>query len=145
MAAAAKIEAACAAIARCARALATSAQATAVVQADIGHVADAPVEVLQWAELDAFLAAHPDATLVDVREASEHTVSNGVECAGKRAVNAPLSALPQAASQWLTAQSAPVVFVCRSGNRSLSAAQWLQAQGHSKVRHIHGGLASRPM
>jgi rhodanese-related sulfurtransferase len=37
------------------------------------------------------------------------------------------------------------VFVCRSGNRSLKAAQWLQAQGHTKVRHIQGGLASRPM
>jgi rhodanese-related sulfurtransferase len=142
---AATIEDACAAIVRCAQALATSVQAIAVVQADMGQVVDMPVEALQWAEVDAFIMAHPDATLVDVREASEHALSNGVECAGKQAVNTPLSALPETASQWLVQQSAPVVFVCRSGNRSLKAAQWLQAQGHTKVRHIQGGLASRPV
>jgi cysteine sulfinate desulfinase/cysteine desulfurase-like protein/rhodanese-related sulfurtransferase len=143
---AATIEAACVAIARCAQALyASDKEQVSTQPVSAGQSASEPVAVLQWSELESFIAAHPEATLVDVREAAEHQVSNGIHCGGIAAVNAPLSALSGGASPWLVRHTAPVVFVCRSGNRSLKAAQWLQSQGHTQVRHIHGGLALRPL
>jgi rhodanese-related sulfurtransferase len=145
MVTASEIEDACTAIRRCALALAPSALMPAAMQADLAPATDMSVEVLHWAELDSFITLHPGTALVDVREAVEYGVSDGIECAGTYAVNAPLSVFPGAAPHWLAKHAGPVVFVCRSGNRSLKAAQWLQAQGHPAVRHIHGGLATRSL
>ena len=39
----------------------------------------------------------------------------------------------------------PIFLICRSGKRSLKAAQWLRSQGFAQVRHVHGGLALRPV
>jgi rhodanese-related sulfurtransferase len=146
---AATIQAACNAITRCTKVLAqathTELPAAAVAsQPQIAVEPGGPVHPLLWAELAAFIAKHPDSILVDVREAPEHAVSQCLACAGVSAINAPLSALALAAPPWLARRQAPVVFVCRSGNRSLRAAQWLQAQGHPQVHHIQGGLAMRP-
>lgn len=141
------IEAACNAIVRCGEVLAarkhTPATEAEAAPATLQTVQ--PVRELAWAELESFMTDNPDAALVDVREAEEHLVGSRIDCAGRLAVNAPLSGLPASASQWLASQHRPVVFVCRSGNRSLKAAQWLQAQGHPAVRHIAGGLALRPL
>lgn len=113
---------------------------------------DATSFTLQWSELDTFLLRHPDATLVDVREDFEHQASGGLQLGGRTAISAPASALattlddslPPIMPDWAAAGSAPVVLVCRSGNRSLRVARWLQAQGRTAVRHVHGGLALRP-
>jgi cysteine desulfurase len=99
---------------------------------------------LDWAVLTDYLQAHPQAQLVDVREAHEHLASGGVVVGGHAADNAPLSQLPQRLGNWLAQSQRPVVFVCRSGKRSLQAAMALQGQGHPQVLHVAGGLALRP-
>jgi cysteine sulfinate desulfinase/cysteine desulfurase-like protein/rhodanese-related sulfurtransferase len=139
------IEAACAAIAQCGIAL-------HAMQADEGHEMNAAAcsaqesaaLTLHWSELDAFLCAHPNARLVDVRETMEHQVSGGIQHGAWSAVNAPFSANSAQLADWMAQSTAPLVLVCRSGNRSLKAAHWLRAQGHAHVRHLHGGLALRP-
>jgi rhodanese-related sulfurtransferase len=99
---------------------------------------------LQWSELDVYLIAHPDARLVDVREAVENQASHGFQHGAWSAISAPWSALAISGLQWSEQGAAPVVLVCRSGNRSFKAAQWLRSLGHNNVRHLHGGLALRP-
>ncbi|MBC7919263.1 MAG: aminotransferase class V-fold PLP-dependent enzyme [Rhodoferax sp.] len=139
------IAAACEAIAQCGRAL-QGLQADETRTPDIADCSaqEAAALTLHWSELDAFLCAHPNARLVDVREAAEYQVGPLVRHGAWAAVNAPLSALDAFAQQWAEYKAAPVVLVCRSGNRSLKAAQWLRSQGLTHVRHLHGGLALRP-
>lgn len=99
---------------------------------------------LHWHELDAFLSAHPAAQLVDLREVAEQQASGGLHHGHRTAVSAPVSELPRHDALWSGAGVAPVVLVCRSGNRSQQVAHWLHSQGHTTVRHLHGGLALRP-
>lgn len=140
------IENACQAIAQCGAALQTlQPDANPDLSVAPCSAQDATAFTLQWSELDAFLCAHPDARLVDVREATEHWVSQGIRHGAWAAVSAPLNTVDALASQWAKQGSAPIVLVCRSGNRSLKAAHWLRAQGHTNVRHLHGGLALRPV
>ncbi len=138
--------AACDAIARCGQVLQAPQEAPA---ADVAvapcSAQDVAAMTLQWNELDAFLSAHPAAQLVDVREAIEHQASQGLQHGRWTAVSAPWSALGQHTPDWMRQAATPVVLVCRSGNRSLKAAQWLRSQGLAHVRHVHGGLALRPL
>jgi cysteine desulfurase len=99
---------------------------------------------LRWPELATFLQSHPQAQLVDVREVHEHLATGGLQVGSQRAENAPLSQLEQRWGGWLAQRQRPVVFVCRSGKRSLQAAVALQCQGHPNVLHVDGGLALRP-
>lgn len=141
------VERACRAIAACGAALQTQQhQQTQNATLPVASCAleDVAAFTLQWSELDAFLRAHPDARLVDVREAAEHEVSPELRLGDRPAINAPINALDSLAPQWASGSMTPVVLVCRSGNRSLKAAQWLRAQGYAHVRHLHGGLALRP-
>jgi rhodanese-related sulfurtransferase len=143
------VEAACAAIARCGQVLLAMHDAEEA-PSDI-RLADAPCSAedaaamtLRWNELGAFLAAHPKAHLLDVREAAEHHASRGIRYGTLAAINVPLSSIATLPVAWLESKAAPIVLVCRSGNRSLKAALWLQSQGYTQVRHVHGGLALRP-
>jgi cysteine desulfurase len=99
---------------------------------------------LDWNGLAAFLRSHPQTQLVDVREPHEHLAAGGLVVQGQTANNAPLSQLPLHLDYWLAHRQRPVVFVCRSGKRSLQAAQTLQSRGHPHVLHLDGGLAQRP-
>lgn len=145
-----QIEAACEAIARCGAAVRTPqpTQQGAPIDTVSCDAHDSTALALHWNELEDFLCQHPLAKLVDVREAVEHAVSLGLQHGRWSAVNAPLSCLGSIASQWVAQHAGrepvPIVFVCRTGNRSLKAAQWLRAQGYVGVRHLHGGLALRP-
>lgn len=87
----------------------------------------------------AYLESHPDALLVDVRELPEHT-AGAARLHGRAAQHVPLSQLAGQASQWLD-QPRPLVFVCRSGNRSARAARTLRRLGHAQCWHVAGGLA----
>lgn len=139
------IDAACMAIAECGAALqAMQSDETAPPDMAVCNAQDASAFTLQWSELDAFLHDYPNARLVDVREATEHQVSQGIHHGAWSAVSAPLRALVTLAPHWASQDAAPVVLVCRSGNRSLKAAQWLRSLGLTHVRHLHGGLALRP-
>ena len=96
---------------------------------------------LDWNELEQVLSTHPDALLVDVREAYEYAAAPPVRSAGRAAVNLPLTELEREVPQWLTQHGQPVVFFCRSGNRSQQALLAMQRQGYSFCRHLTGGLA----
>lgn len=87
----------------------------------------------------AYLEAHPDALLVDVRELPEHA-AGAARLHGRAAQHVPLSRLAGQAAQWLDAPR-PLVFVCRSGNRSARAARTLRRLGHAQCWHVAGGLA----
>lgn len=97
---------------------------------------------LDRSALDGFLLAHPEAMLVDVREPYEFAATL-VQGPGDRAARSvPLSRLVEHASLWLHGDSCPpVVFVCRSGNRSMKAAQCLRRLGHTGSYSLTGGLA----
>ncbi|MQA42067.1 aminotransferase class V-fold PLP-dependent enzyme [Rugamonas aquatica] len=100
---------------------------------------------LDGAALDAFLQAHPDAQLIDVREPYEFAATIAPGPAGRSARSVPLSRLAEHASSWLQDPSVPLVFFCRSGNRSLKAAQCLRRLGHHHAYSLGGGLALAPM
>ena len=97
-----------------------------------------------WEALANFLHQHPAAQLVDVREAFEHAASSDLPLAGSNVpVNVPLSRLGDWVAPWLQS-GAPLVFFCRSGQRSQKAVEHMLAHGHTQVRHLQGGLAFRP-
>ncbi|QOY94839.1 aminotransferase class V-fold PLP-dependent enzyme [Massilia sp. UMI-21] len=87
----------------------------------------------------AYLATHPDALLVDVRELPEHAAATA-QLRGRAAQHVPLSQLAGRAAQWLH-EPRPLVFLCRSGNRSARAARLLRRLGHAQAWHVAGGLA----
>jgi cysteine sulfinate desulfinase/cysteine desulfurase-like protein/rhodanese-related sulfurtransferase len=95
---------------------------------------------LDPATLAHFMRRHPDALLVDVREACEHAAGPAV-LHGHTAVNVPMSRLAEYAAAWLRGVPRPLVFVCRSGNRSSRAAELLQRIGYGQAWHAAGGMA----
>ena len=101
-------------------------------------VAQAPA--LAHTELAVFLAAHPQAELIDVREAFEHAAGTA-SLAGRTPRSMPLSRHTEFTPGWLAAQNWPLIFVCRSGGRSARAAATLRHLGHDRVYHLAGGFA----
>lgn len=96
---------------------------------------------LDKSALAALLQAHPNARLVDVREQYEFAATLAPSPTGRVALSVPLSRLAEYASAWLHEEPAPLVFVCRSGNRSMKAAQCLRRLGHQQAYSLNGGLA----
>jgi rhodanese-related sulfurtransferase len=125
----ATIAAACDAIARCGAALAAQPLVPDHAIADT-------------AALEAFLHLHPEALLVDVREAHEHAVDGVVQIGGRTAINVPMARLSAHAGQWSRAKGAtPLIFICRSGQRARQAAASMRDQGHEHAWHLASGLA----
>jgi cysteine sulfinate desulfinase/cysteine desulfurase-like protein/rhodanese-related sulfurtransferase len=123
----ATIAAACDAIARCGATLA----------------ARPPVPdhaIAGTAALDAFLRLHPQALLVDVREAHEYAADDGVKISGRTAINVPMAQLSAHAALWVRPEGVPLVFICRSGQRARQAAASLREQGHEHAWHLASGL-----
>ncbi|HEY0953283.1 MAG TPA: aminotransferase class V-fold PLP-dependent enzyme [Roseateles sp.] len=110
-----------------------------------GGCALASSELGPQALLD-LLGRHPDLRLVDVREPYEQRLGQAPELAAsvhREAV--ALSGLPNALAAWLALPAeTPVVFFCRSGNRSAQAAQALRRLGHEQAWSLGGGLALWP-
>jgi len=96
-------------------------------------------------ELDCFLQAHPRAVLVDVREPYEFAATQTPGPAGRSALSVPLSQLAGHASEWLRGEQVPLVFFCRSGNRSVKAAECLRRLGYRQAYNLSGGLALAPL
>ena len=114
-----------------------------IVVAATPPAAVAPVAQLDGARLQDFVAAHPDALLVDVREPYEQYLTRTPELAGARLQAVPISRLLNALQPWL-AEQRPLLFFCRSGNRSRQAAQALARLGHGQAWTLAGGLALLP-
>ncbi|MES2149844.1 MAG: aminotransferase class V-fold PLP-dependent enzyme [Pseudomonadota bacterium] len=100
----------------------------------------AGANLLEPAALDRFLLTHADALLIDVRETYEHA-AGGACWQGRSALSVPLSRLVGELAGWLRAEQRPLVFFCRSGNRSARAVQCLQRLGYQNAWHVAGGVA----
>ncbi|TFW11367.1 aminotransferase class V-fold PLP-dependent enzyme, partial [Massilia arenosa] len=96
---------------------------------------------LDGAVLGHFLATHPDAQLVDVREPHETLAGAVPAWHGRQPVHVPLSQLAAQLPHWLSGPARPLVFFCRSGNRSAQAAQCLHRLGYRNAWQLTGGLA----
>lgn len=101
---------------------------------------------LSLAALNGLVAGHSGVLLVDVREPYEQRLGQAPELgAAVRREAVPLSGLPNALTRWLALPAeTPVVFFCRSGNRSAQAAQALRRLGHEQAWSLSGGLALWP-
>lgn len=98
--------------------------------------ADMQVDGIALAQL---LQSHPQAVLVDVRELYEQAASIA---GGRAAQSVPLSRLAAFVPGWLEAvEQPPLVFFCRSGNRSAKAAQCLRRLGYRNAFSLGGGVA----
>ncbi|PWF47617.1 aminotransferase class V-fold PLP-dependent enzyme [Massilia glaciei] len=91
--------------------------------------------------LSDFFATHPDALLVDVREPCERAVDMAPAWEGRDVLGVPLSRLSEQLAHWLRGEQRPIVFFCRSGNRSVRAARCLHRLGYRNAWHLAGGLA----
>ena len=96
---------------------------------------------LDAASLPAFLRQHPDAILVDVREAYEHAACAGTVFEGCAVHSVPLSRLAGQVAAWLQQPQCPLVFFCRSGNRSARASACLRRLGLAAAWQLNGGMA----
>jgi cysteine sulfinate desulfinase/cysteine desulfurase-like protein/rhodanese-related sulfurtransferase len=106
---------------------------------------DPAAQQVQGAQLKAFIAYHPDALLVDVREPYEQFLSQTPDLIGAQMEATPLSRLLNAIEPWLTEQpQRPLLFFCRTGNRSRQAALALTRLGHAQAWTLAGGLALLP-
>ena len=106
--------------------------------------ADSLGQELAPAQLHALLQSHPDLLFVDVREAYEQRLGHAPELVAPQVRHQAiaLSQLLQALPDWLTLPaSTPVVFYCRSGNRSAQATDVLRRLGHDRAWSLAGGLA----
>jgi cysteine sulfinate desulfinase/cysteine desulfurase-like protein/rhodanese-related sulfurtransferase len=137
------IDAACARIVRCGDALRAAAPAVASIapSAALDPIGALPAFTLAPDALADFLLDHPDACFIDVREAVEHAVAGPHLWHGRRAENVPLSRLPQKAAEWMHGEQQPLVFFCRSGNRSAQAAVCMHRLGYHNAWHLAGGMA----
>jgi cysteine desulfurase len=91
--------------------------------------------------LERFMASHPDALLIDVRELYEHAANGAPAWHGQAARSVPLSRLAGQLELWMHAAPRPLVFFCRAGNRSARAAQCAQRLGVANAWQVTGGLA----
>jgi cysteine sulfinate desulfinase/cysteine desulfurase-like protein/glyoxylase-like metal-dependent hydrolase (beta-lactamase superfamily II)/rhodanese-related sulfurtransferase len=96
--------------------------------------------------LRGMMQEHPGLVLVDVREPYEQRLGQAPELGAQvRREAVALSGLPNALARWLALPAeTPVVFFCRSGNRSGQAAQALRRLGHGQAWSLSGGLALWP-
>jgi cysteine desulfurase len=105
---------------------------------------DSLAQELTPAQLQALLQTQPDLLFVDVREPYEQRLGHAPELAAPhvRHQAIALSQLLQALPDWLSLPAqTPVVFYCRSGNRSAQAANALRRLGHDRAWSLAGGLA----
>ena len=126
------IQAACARIARCGAALQARAAATEMLRCGPPLELD-PAMHLVPAQLADFFQQHPRALLVDVREPQEHAADPQPLGCGRTALNVPLGSLHTRLADWVAAPPVPLVFVCRSGQRSQRAVHTLRQLGYAPV------------
>lgn len=109
------------------------------------HAAQA-AELLTPGELDAWLAKHPDAQLVDVRTPREFATGH---IAGARLLNWGERDFKDRARAELDPKR-PVLLICRSGRRSAAAAKTMKTLGFTTMADLRGGMiawrkADRPV
>ncbi len=111
-----------------------------------GTAAAAPSAELAPAAVLALARAHPGLRVIDVREPYEQRMGAAPALGGDARLQAvPLSGLADALPDWLQLPpGTPLLFFCRSGNRSHQAARALRRLGHAQAWSLAGGLALWP-
>ena len=135
-----------AAKARLEQGLALTAYQTVACGARVDSGCALAASELSLAALTQMTRRHPGLLLVDVREPYEQRLGQAPELgvAVQREAVA-LSGLPNALARWTALPpETPVVFFCRSGNRSAQAARALRRLGHEQAWSLGGGLALWP-
>jgi rhodanese-related sulfurtransferase len=91
---------------------------------------------------EAFARSSDGVTLIDVREPSEWAQTGAPAGAKKISISRPdfVEAVLQAAGG---DKSKPVAFICRSGTRSVRAAEQLAAAGFTRITNIGDGMVGR--
>ena len=106
------------------------------------EAAERITEIMPW-DVPEFLAANPDALLLDIRERDEFARARV-----KGSLNVPRGIL-ESAAEWdyaetepalVTARGKPVVVICRSGNRSALACEVMEMIGFADVRSVKLGV-----
>lgn len=115
-----------------------SVPCTTLAARAVGPGAAGAVRELAPEQLEQFMAAHPQALLVDVREAHEHVAAGGGDGG---ALNVPLSRLADRLPAWLHGEQQPLVFFCRTGARGARAAECLHRLGYQDAWHVAGALS----
>lgn len=102
---------------------------------------------LRLDELDAFVAQHVDATIVDVREPHEFHFEQDWHFFGfdEPPMNVPLTRFADFLSDLLANEAESldneIIFLCRSGRRSGKAAEVARRLGIQNAFHVAGGIA----
>lgn len=119
--------------------------------AEVGHAMPGMVDVgEQWQpytlasnDIRDFLEQHPHACVVDMRECYECDVSDiqSLLALKKPPINIPLSKLAEFVCQNEVDKDAPLLLICRTGNRSLLGCKVLMRLGFHQVYNIGGGIA----
>ena len=94
-----------------------------------------PLAVYQDLTVQQLTTLGPEVRRIDVREPAEFTGPLG-HLAGAELV--PLATVEAAAATWPRAQ--PLLLICRSGARSVTAAHRLAALGFSRLYNLAGGM-----
>lgn len=87
--------------------------------------------------LPAFLAEHPDAVLLDVREPWEVALA-AIRIEGAEALDIPMNEIPARRDE--VPASRPVVCICHHGARSAQVVAFLSHHGHESVYNLAGGI-----
>jgi rhodanese-related sulfurtransferase len=95
------------------------------------------MQSLRVEQLQAFVGAHPGATLLDVRQPWEVELAR-IELAGAQALHIPMDELPARLAELNPAQ--PIVCICHHGVRSAQVVAFLQHQGHEQAYNLAGGV-----
>jgi rhodanese-related sulfurtransferase len=94
-----------------------------------------PIGRLAPADLSAFLTAHPNTILLDVREPWEHELA---AIAGSTLI--PLGTVALRAEDELPDHDATIVVYCHHGVRSMQACAILASLGYSSLFNLTGGI-----
>lgn len=99
-------------------------------------------EVFPW-DLVELLKAQPDVLILDVREKEEFDaahIDGSLHVARGVLESACEYGYEETVPELVQARARPIVLVCRSGNRSVLAADTLQRMGYRDVRSLKTGL-----
>jgi rhodanese-related sulfurtransferase len=96
---------------------------------------DAALTTVTVRDLFAAIGQDPAPTVLDVREPDEYAAGHV-----QGALLMPLARTVEMALAAELPKDQPVYVFCRSGNRSLQAAQALVAAGYQDVRNVDGGI-----
>ncbi len=99
-------------------------------------------ELMPW-DVDELCRSHPDTLVLDIREECEFAsfhIANSMLVPRGILETACEAEYEDAVPELITAREREIVIICRSGNRSILAAQTLQTLGYKNVKSMQTGL-----